>query len=204
MRDILFVFLFALLLAGCVGSPPRPADIAVYDFGGRVDAGSPGGVPLSAITVRASSALAAAVQRYRLDYADGLRRQAYAASRWAAPPAELLENFLRRRLGLGSPTSAGLGCRLTLDLMEFEQRFMTAQQSEQVLEVQVVLLLPSYDAVPLARRAFRIAAPAPTPDARGGAQAARTAAQSLADALAQWLGEVAGSNPSLSICKEKK
>jgi len=61
-----------------------------------------------------------------------------------------------------------------------------------------------HDAVPLARRAFRIAAPAPTPDARGGAQAARTAAQSLADALAQWLGEVAGSNPSLSICKEKK
>jgi len=203
MRDILFVFLFALLLAGCVGSPPRTADIAVYDFGGRVDAGLPAGVPLSAIAVRAPSALAAPVQRYRLDYADGLRRQAYAESRWASPPAELLENYLRRRLGLGSSTSAGLGCRLTLDLMEFEQRFMTAQQSEQVLEVQV-LLLPPHDAVPLARRAFRIAAPAPTPDARGGAQAARTAAQSLADALAQWLGEVAGSNPSLSICKEKK
>jgi cholesterol transport system auxiliary component len=58
---------------------------------------------------------------YRLAYAEPLRRQSYRESRWAAPPAELLESVLKRRHAAAEAN--GPGCRLHLVLDEFEQRF---------------------------------------------------------------------------------
>lgn len=182
-----------LLLAGCVGNPVRQTDIAVYDFGDLAGAW-PAPLPIAAVAVRAAPWLDADAQRYRLNYADDLRRHSYAASRWAAPPAELLERFLQRRIVFGQPDFAGRGCRLALTLDELEQRFDDGQSSAIVLEVRARLLPARGDRL-LSKRAFLIRHAAPSPDARGGVAATRAAVQALADEMGRWLAELARDKP---------
>lgn len=195
MRPIL-ILVSTVLLAGCVGTPPRPADMATYDFGGVTGTWS-APLPIAAVEVRAASWLDSTAQLYRLDYSDDLRRRSYAASRWAAPPAELLERHLQRRIVYGQPDFAGRGCRLALTLDELEQRFASEQASATVLEARARLLPMNGDRL-LSKRAFLVRQPASAPDARGGTGAARAAAQALADELAQWLAEVARENPKVA------
>lgn len=206
MRRII-VILGALLLAGCVGSPPRPVDIARHDLG---DPGEPGGrwqaggVAISRVEVRAAAWLDAAAQAYRLDYADPLTRRSYAENRWVAPPGELLERWLQRRILTGHEASAGPGCRLVVWLDELEQRFAAPRSSEVVLAVRASLLPLRGDAV-LAQQVFRIVKPGPTPDARGGVAATRAGADALAQELARWLADLARERPqAITICKENK
>ncbi len=188
----------AILLAACVGNPPRQADIASHDLGVLPADALPAGLPLAALEVRAAPWLDAPALRYRLAYADATRRHAYAASRWAAPPAALLERHLQRRIAL----DAAGGCRLHLALDELEQRFAAPQASEVMLEARATLA--SARGAALARQPFRIARSAPTPDARGGVAATRAAAEALAEELTRWLGELASRQPALAQqCKEK-
>ncbi|MDP1605513.1 MAG: ABC-type transport auxiliary lipoprotein family protein [Rhodocyclaceae bacterium] len=203
------IFLCSCLLAGCVGPAPRQSGIALYDLGNLAGAWGAPGLPIASVTVRANSWLDAPAQRYRLVYADSLQRHAYANSRWAAPPAELLERFLQRRIVFGQPDFSGPGCRLQLTLDEIEQRFDTPQSSKIVLEVRASLLplrsdtLLRGDAL-LSKRAFLIQKDAPTADAKGGVAATREAAQALADELAQWLNDLARERPQvITLCKEK-
>jgi cholesterol transport system auxiliary component len=201
MYKIVSVFLSAFLLAGCVGNPPRQSEIALYDLGDVSGAWVAPGFPIAAVEVRASSWLASSAQLYRLAYADALRRQSYTHSRWAAPPAELLERFLLRRIVFGQPDFTGPGCRLSLTLDELEQRFDTQQTSKIVLEARATLLPLHGDAI-LSKRAFLIQQPASSPDAKGGVVATRAAADALAGELAQWLGNVARERPqAVAICK---
>lgn len=193
MRSAILV-LCAILLAGCVGNPPRQADVAIYDFGNLAGAWSAPGLPVGGLAVRANSWLDAPAQLYRLDYADPLRRHVYAASRWAAPPAELLERALQRHIVFGQPDFAGRGCRLALVLDTLEQRFSSERASEVVLEARA-RLLPAHGDGPLARRAFAVTRPAPTPDARGGVAATQAAVQALADEMARWLAGFARDKP---------
>jgi hypothetical protein len=125
-------------------------------------------LPLASIEVQAASWLAPRAMHYRLAYAEPLRRQSYGESRWAAPPAELLETcsgatMLRRaRKCSGRRLSPAA---LVLD--ELEQRFDSPQSSQVRIELQAVLL-PAHGSDMLARRAFRWKGrrPAPMP---GGA-----------------------------------
>ena len=206
MRKIAIALLVALL-AGCAGTSSRQSELAFYDLGyfsgGRPASGLPSAVAIATIEVRANSWLVGPEMRYRLASADSSRRHVYAHSRWVAPPAELLERFLQRRLVFDQPESAAPGCRLQLHLDEIEQRFATPQTSKLVLEVGATLL-PRRGATVLAKRAFLIQHDAPTPDAQGGVVATREAAQALADELAQWLNELARERPQvINICKEK-
>jgi cholesterol transport system auxiliary component len=201
MRQTFFILL-AFLLAGCVGNPPRQTEIARHDLGDLAGTWISPGFPLSGVSVRAASWLDTPDQMYRLSYADNLRRRAYTESRWVAPPADLFERFLRRRIVFGQPDFSGPGCRLDLTLDELDQRFTAPQSSELVLEVRASLL-PARGKALLAKRAFLIRQPAPTPDARGGVMATRAAAQALADELARWLEEVARERPqAIATCKE--
>lgn len=188
------VLLFSLLLTACVGQPARPVETASYDFGNLAGPWHSPGFSLAAVEVRASSWLASTAQLYRLDYDDPLRRRAYTRSRWAAPPAELLERALYRRAVFGSPDSSAPGCRLALTLDEFEQRFDTAQTSRLVLEVRARLLPVRSEAL-LARRAFTIHGAAPSADARGSAAAAGHVVDTLTGELSAWLAEVARERP---------
>ena len=114
MRGTLAI-LSALLLTACVGSPARPIDIARHDFGDPPGQRVFSGISVVRIDVRAAAGLDSPAQLYRLTYADALRRHGYAESRWVAPPGELLEGFLQRRMLAGQPApGAGAGCRLVL------------------------------------------------------------------------------------------
>lgn len=198
MRSVISALCAAILLAGCIGNPSRQADVAIHDLGNLSGAWSAPGLPVGGLAVRASSWLDAPAQLYRLDYADPLRRHAYANSRWAAPPAELLERALQRHVVFGQPDFAGRGCRLALVLDTLEQRFSSERASEVVLEVRA-RLLPSHGDGPLARRAFAVRRPAPTPDARGGVTATQAAAQALADEMARWLAAFAREKPQAAV-----
>lgn len=199
MRPFIAI-LSAFLLAACVGNPPQKSDIATNDLGPLPEGARAAGFPLAALDVRAASWLDTPAQLYRLAYADPARRQAYIASRWAAAPAELLERTLQRRIAFDPPGH----CRLGIALDELEQRFASTQNSEVVLEVRAAVQ-SGRGATPLAQRAFRIARPAPTPDARGGVAATRSAADALAEELTRWLGDLARQQPALvQQCKEAK
>ena len=196
MRTIILL-LSALLLAGCAGSQSRESGIASYDLGSLACTWTSPGFPVAAVSVQASSWLNSQAQLYRLAYADDLRRHSYAESRWAAPPAELIERLLQQHIVYGQMDHAGRGCRLQLVLDELEQRFDTPDTSKSVLEVRASLLPPHGDAI-VSRRDFRIEEPAMSADARGGVRAARIAVQTLAHNLSQWLAGVARTQPGLA------
>lgn len=199
MMKRLLVVLAGALLAACVGNV-RTTDMARYDFGDiaarEAEQWPASRIPIAAVDVQSSSWLAGPAMHFRLAYAEPLRRQNYAESRWAAPPAELLEALLKRRVLFAQPDFSGAGCRLRLVLDELEQRFDAPQKSQVALEVRA-LLTPVRGGEVLAKRAFLIHRPASTPDARGGVTAARDAAQGLANDLGSWLGEISREKPAI-------
>ena len=188
MMKLLAAILAGALLVACGGNV-QTTEMVRYDFGNLAGNGPRLPIPIVAVNVQASSWLSGPDMHFRLVYAEPLQRRSYSESRWAAPPAELLEAFLKRRLVFGQPDFAGTGCRLQLVLDELEQRFDAPQSSQVVLEVHA-LLKPWRGAEVLSRRAFLIRRPAAVPAARGGAAAAGDAAQALADELGGWLGEL--------------
>lgn len=189
------VTVLALFLAACGGNL-RTTETARYDFGDLAGSGAPSRIPIAAVDVEAASWLSGPTMHFRLAYVEPLRRQSYADSVWAAPPAELLEAFLKRRMVFGQPDTSSAGCRLQLVVVELEQRFDDPQRSQLVLDVRA-LLTPSRSTEILSRRAFLIRRPAATPDARAGAAAAREAAQALVEDLGGWLDELSGAKPAI-------
>ncbi|MCX7168688.1 MAG: ABC-type transport auxiliary lipoprotein family protein [Rhodocyclales bacterium] len=191
--------LAGLLLAAC-GSNVRTTEAARYDFGNLpakvTEAGPVSRVPIAAVDVQAASWLSGPAMHFRLAYAEPLRRQSFTESRWAAPPAELLEAFLKRRIVFGQADFNGSGCRLQVTLEELEQRFDEPQKSQTILEVRA-LLTPMRGAEILSRKAFLIHKPAPTADARGGVAAARDAVQVLAADIGGWFDEVVREKPAI-------
>lgn len=195
MMKRLVAMLAGALLMACGGNV-RTIELARYDFGALAANGVGAGVPLATLDVQAASWLAGPGMHFRLAYVEPLRRQSYAESRWAAPPAELLEALLKRRVVFSQPDFNGAGCRLHLVLEELEQRFDDPQHSVQVLDARAVLT-PFRGAEILAKRTFPIRTPAPTADARGGAAATRDAVQALTVDIGSWLGEIARAKPAI-------
>lgn len=201
MRAV-WIGLAALLLTGCVGAPPRSSTTAVFDLGESGAQWSSPGFAITGVDVRSSAWLDGVAQLYRLAYVTPLQRQAYAQSRWAAPPAELVERQLRRRIVFGEPETGFGGCRLRLVLEEFEQRFDSPQSSLMILGVSASLLPRNGDRS-LARRSFELKRAAPTPDALGGAVGARASVDALIEALSAWLVSLSREQPAtLQSCKE--
>lgn len=195
MIKALLALFAGMLLTGCSGNP-QTADMVHYDFGSSGGVGAPWTVSPGSFEVHAASWLAGPAMNFRLAYAEPLRRQSYAGSRWAAAPAELLESVLKRRMAAAEPNAQAAGCRLQLALDEFEQRFDDVQNSQAVIEVRAQLM-PARGGDVVARRAFHVARPAITPDARGGAVAARGAVQALGDDLGRWLAELVREKPGV-------
>ncbi|GAB1392866.1 ABC-type transport auxiliary lipoprotein family protein [Rhodocyclaceae bacterium] len=192
---ILTIFLSVLLLAGCVGNPPRQNDIALYDLGQVPAAVTPLQLPIAALNVAPSPWIDSPAQLYRLNFADDLRRRAYVESRWVAPPAELLKRHLQGQLVGVS------GCRLELALDELEQQFESAQKSHVKLELRAALLARHGEDA-LARKTFRLQGDAPSADARGSVQGTRAALQGVTVELIDWLNGLAKARPELCQRKE--
>lgn len=197
---ILTVFLSLLLLGGCVGNPPRQSDIALYDLGLVHPAETPLRLPIAALNVTSSPWIDSPALLYRLNFADDLRRRAYADSRWVASPAELLNRHLQGQIVYAQAAAGGAGCRLELRLDELEQQFDSTHKSYVVLELRATLLARHGEDA-LARRAFRLQGEAPGADARGGVQGARAAVQGVTVELIDWLNGLAKGRPEL--CQRK-
>jgi cholesterol transport system auxiliary component len=203
MRTFIVV-ITAFLLAACIGNQPRPVDIVRHDLGDLDGRWPATGVAISRVDVRVAAWLDSTAQLYRLNYADPLTRHSYAENRWVAPPGELLERWLQRRILSGESVGAEPGCRLIVWLDELEQRFDVPRSSQVVLEARVSLHALRGDTV-LAQQAFHIVKPAGSPDARGGVQATRTGAEALAQDLARWLAELARERPqAIVLCQKNK
>ena len=172
----------ALLLAGCQVLPERPPLAATYDLGAGERGTLAHALAPARVAVSAPAWLQATSMHYRVLHGDPARRRAYADNRWAAQPAAMLALVLERRLGAGE----GGGCRLQVQLDEFEQLFHAADRSEARLVARFALF-PVRGNKPLASAALSVLEAAPTADARGGAAAFRVATDRLADGIAQWL-----------------
>jgi cholesterol transport system auxiliary component len=138
--------------------------------------------------------LAGTAMYYRLDYrADG-RLATYADSDWIAPPATLLEPLLEKTIAAGGGWRAVIGPRnlasadvsLQLRLDDFAQNFSGPRQSSGVIDATATLV-SDRDGHVIAQRHFRLGAPAPTPDAEGGAKALGRASARFAAELQRWL-----------------
>jgi len=209
----LIIFLAAVIgLGGCAGSAGRQTQTADYDLGiasiASIASNSPregvkSPVMVREIAVQAPSWLETAAMQYRLGYADGSRRQVFAESRWAAPPAELLEVALRRGVAAGEGGSPATGCRLRIDLDEFVQVFDDPQASHAVLEARAMLMATRSDRS-LARRSFSLRKNTATPDARGGVAAFAALSGEFGSQLAAWLATLAKDAPGvLDACAGK-
>ena len=184
MRGLL-VLTSALLLGACVPNNVRQDDVALFDLG---DAPVAWNAPmLSGVDVLAPSWLGTPAMQYRLAYAEAgaPRRRAFAENRWAAPPAELIEQALRRRAMAAAGREDALGCRLRIDLDEFVQVFDAARSSRVVLSLRASLVSRNNDVV--ANRAFSLERGAASADAAGGVAAAMAAVQGLTGDLAAWI-----------------
>ncbi|HEX8987012.1 MAG TPA: ABC-type transport auxiliary lipoprotein family protein [Rhodocyclaceae bacterium] len=180
-----------LLLAGCAANV-RQAERATYDLGSVAVAWKPAELAIAGVGVRGPAWLSGPAISYRLLYAGDMERNAYVDSRWAAPPAELIERALNRQ-----PSQSEGGCRLRIDLDELIQVFDTPQSSRTLFDVRASLLSPKGETM-LAHRAFSVAPSAPTPDARGGVAAAAAAVRELGGELNAWLAATARARPAIA------
>jgi cholesterol transport system auxiliary component len=187
---LLSAALLALALGGCAGTARDEASAAVYDFGQIAEAES---AELRtdvldgrlALEVGAAAWLDGQGIDYRLAYGDPLRRGQYADSRWAAPPALLLAQQLRRRIGFAAAGSVAAACVLRIELQEFSHVFTLPSTSQGVMQGQISLIDGKRRLI--AGRAFGIERPAREPDAAGGVRALVEASGELGRQIAGWL-----------------
>ena len=212
----LFVIYF-LSLTGCA-LPTAPARPAIYDFGvnppssmSASAARPPAQAALIVGEIEASPALEGTAMLYRLAYANPQQLRPYAQARWSMPPAQLLRQRLRARLGesyallnagdrlIGSAAATTIGTAapsrpplsLRLELEEFSQLFDTPQQSNGLLRLRATLTQASPTGEQLIKqKTFTLQRPAPAPNAPGGVQALSAASEAVALEVGAW---VAGS-----------
>lgn len=176
-----------LFLASCYGAGKRGGDsaLAIYDFGPPVEDRT-----LSrsrselAVEVRAPMWFDSLGIEYRLLYEEPKRLHDYTRSRWAGPPAQLVQQRLIQQLGLISSGQGRTRCVLRVDMDEFIQLFDTPTTSIGVLKGRGQLLDRSRTS--LATYDFRIEKPAVSADARGGVAALTAAVDQLVTDLLGW------------------
>ncbi|WP_404301349.1 ABC-type transport auxiliary lipoprotein family protein [Alicycliphilus denitrificans] len=197
---------FALAMAGCSVLPAPPLRADVYDFGpGPMQAaGAEPAAPLAPIVLAAVDTVGlpegSAALLYRLAYANAQQLRPYTQARWSQPPADLLAQALRERLGQRRVVLSGDdGLALRLDqgrlpsvlrvqLEEFSQVFGSPGASAGLVRVRAMLADAGARGETLvAQRLFIAQRPAATPDAAGGARALADAATQVADELADWV-----------------
>lgn len=198
-----------LALAGCSALPSPPAQSTRYDLG-LVEA-----TPVDQAVVPTSAQrpplVLADVQSpglpeglssmyYRLAYANGQELRPYQNARWSQPPAQLVQQRLRARLGgqralLGSQDSVSLPAKnlpvatLRVDVEEFSQVFDSATSSKGLVQLRASLIgaQTRVGNILLGQQVFSARVPAATADAAGGAKALAAATDEALAQMNRWL-----------------
>lgn len=176
------MLVMAALLAGCAGSGERDAQLRTFDFGLEAPAARLGAV--RAGVVRAAAPYDAPDMHYRLAFRDPAELLAFSQSRWAAPPAILLQRRLAR-----ASQGGGAACTVDLELSELSQVFSSKDESDIVLEGRAFLGAASGR---LAEQVFLVREPGAGGSASGGARAVSRAADRLIGEIAAWAAQAPG------------
>lgn len=188
MKARMSALVLTLLLAGCgvgrIAAPPSLFDLGADE---QTTPGLPAREPIS-LAFRARPALSDTGIPWRVEGSAAV--QAYASSRWASAPYDLVHQRVAERLFRQGPVlteQANLAPQVQLTLLRFEQVFApSGQTSEGRITLEALLLRQGRV---LGRLRIEQAAPASTQDAAGGVQALRIATDAAADQLAQWLAQ---------------
>ena len=164
-------------LHGCGGgstaAEPRTFDLGIEAPSARLPA-------VRIASVRAIAPFEATDMQYRLAYRNAAEIAAFASSRWAAAPAELL----RRQLLRAANEQAGT-CSLDLEIQEFTQVFSAREASEARIELRAWL---RGAAGGITTRGWNVIEPNAGADAISGAAAfARATDRAIAE-LGGWVG----------------
>jgi cholesterol transport system auxiliary component len=192
----------ALLLAvtaGCTLAPQREA-VDSYDLGPPAAraASAPGFSAILLVPeISAPAWLDGQGILYRLSYENEARPQAYARSRWVAPPAALLTQRLRGGFAgvAGGIVTGADGARahyaLRVELEDFSQSFAAPGDSRVALRARASLVRLA-DRSLVAQRVFQVERAAPTADARGAVAALRQAGDDFVGQALAWTSEHIG------------
>jgi cholesterol transport system auxiliary component len=183
----------ALVVPGCA---TRTESAALYDFGmlrSPPAAALPALAPISIADIGAPTWLDSSAMFFRLSYANDQQARSYAHSRWTMPPTQLFAQRLKSRIaqagGAALPASDGAANVpvLRIEADDFMQTFDTPAQSI----AQVGMRAAVFNGRTLvAQRTFIKQAPAPSPDAAGGARALATASDAVITDMMMWLASL--------------
>ena len=180
--------LATLLFTACASTSVQES--AVYDFGEIATSPSPK-LPVIAVGhVAAPAYLDGTMMVYRLAYANPQQTRTYAHSRWSMPPARLLEQRLKSRIGqaggivMSERDAAASVPLLRIDLEEFVHVFDSASHSAARVSLRVSLFRGR---TVVAQKTMTRLSPAPSPDAAGGAKAFAAASDAVITDIMQWL-----------------
>lgn len=212
-----FCLIFVLMtgfLAGC-SVVDKPTRATLYDFGPGAlvsQAGISPAAPAASAPAPALGPLAIAdigtsggaldnqAVLYRLNYLDAQQLRPYSQARWSMPPAQLLRQRLRERLGQqrivlnareGVALNRSQNARLPmlrLELEEFSQLFSAPDASVGLIRLHATLveITPAGERL-IAQRSVAVQRPATTADAAGGVRALTAATDAAIDEIDQWL-----------------
>lgn len=192
MKKIFLIVATLLLTAGCA-VVSRPDSATLYDLGPVYKPSSvalPVVPALSVAEVSIPAWLDSTMMFYRLRYVNELQPHPYAHARWSMTPAQLLSQHLKSRIvqagGVALETSAGTVdvpvLRVAID--DFTQNFDSPGQSSAQLGLRASVFRGR---MLIAQKAFVRQAPAPSPDANGGAKALAMASDAVIGDLIGWL-----------------
>ncbi|MGH8765702.1 MAG: ABC-type transport auxiliary lipoprotein family protein [Burkholderiales bacterium] len=165
----------AFILAGCGGAAapePRSYDLGIEAPGAKLPPVRVGGV-------RAAAPFDSTDMQYRLAYRNASEIAAFANSRWAATPAELLRKQLQRA------STDGGKCVLSVEIQEFTQIFSAKEASEARVELRATLSSG-------ASRQFSVAEGNGGVDAVSGAAALARAANRAVGEIGSWISSQPG------------
>lgn len=169
-----------ILLAGCGGA--AAPDPKTFDLGLNAPAAALPAVRIA--SVRAVAPFEGTDMHYRLAWRNAAEIAAFANSRWAASPAELL----RKQLLRAANEKTGK-CGLEIEIQEFTQVFAARESSAARLELRAWL---GGGAGRSASRGWSIAEPDAGADAASGAAAfARAADRAIAE-IGNWIADQPG------------
>lgn len=207
VKDVFALIFVALLASGC-SVIDKPSRASLYDFGPgalTTQAAAPttgAALPPLAIAdiTTAGDALDNQGVLYRLAYADAQQLRPYSQARWAMPPAHLVRQRLRERLGerrvilkasegvaLNRGQNASLPV-LRLELEEFSQLFSAPDASVGLIRLHATLvdITPAGERL-VGQRSIVVQRPAASADAPGGVRALTEATDAAIEEIEQWM-----------------
>ena len=175
------------LVAACSSAPVAPT--ALYDFGLAPAAAGGARLPtaLRVADVAGPGWMDGNAIYYRLAYAQCQRTVAYASSRWVESPVNLFDARLRNAAAarghvVGYPTPDVPSLRV--ELVDFSQVFDRPDASRGVVRLRATVSLARGV---IDQRVVQADAPAPSPDAAGGATALMQASDKAIGEVLDWV-----------------